>query len=295
MFRIVGFILMSLIVFGGYMALGGNPLNILKPVDLIVIFGGGALGMVIACEMSQLRLMAKQIKQAFQSTQYTQEYYIQLLRLSYELVNVARTKNTKELDKHVESPAESAIFSKYELITKDEDVKNFIVDGYRYVIGVQADAKKAGQVQQHLDEEISELADQYDTPSNKMTMMADSLPALGILMAILSLTIVMSNLDQDILVIGQLIGSALVGTLTGVLGAYCFALPLAKAMGAVATSQIQPLMCVRSTLLEFTRGGSAHLCANAARKHIPIDIKPSFDELEQDVAVLQDIYSASND
>ncbi|MCY9872294.1 motility-associated protein [Vibrio barjaei] len=287
--KIIGSISMILIVFGGFVALGGTPMQIIKPVDIFIIFGAGFAAMVISTEWSTIKLGTKQIKLAFTKGIHNKEYYDELLSLLFELINIAKTQDRKALDKHVEAPEESVVFSRYPTIYNDEVTKNFIIDSFRCIIASKAQENNAHHVEADLDEELAELKKQYIKPSTKFAGYADSLPGLGILCAIMALVLVMGKLDADIYTIGTSIAGALVGTLTGVLGCYCIVSPLAGAAGEVATKQIEPLVCVRTAVLQYVRGSSAHISVNAARKHIQLKWKPSFTELEERIATLRDI------
>ncbi|MGR5347526.1 motility-associated protein [Vibrio mediterranei] len=287
--KIIGALSMIFIVFGGFVMLGGHVTQIIKPVDIFIIFGAGFAALVISTEWSTIRLGGKQMRWAFSKGIHNQDYYDQLLSLLFELVNIAKTQSVKELDKHVEDPANSAVFARYPIIVEDKVTKNFIIDSFRLVIASKANAQTARNIEDQLNEEISELAQQYLKPSKKFSAMGDSLPGLGILCAIMSLVLVMGRLDADIYTIGTSIAGALVGTLTGVLGCYCIVSPLAQAAGEVAQKQIAPLMCVRSTVLQYVQGKSSHVAINSARKHIALKFKPTFTELEERIKALAEI------
>ncbi|WP_199438749.1 motility-associated protein [Vibrio owensii] len=291
--KILAVLAMCFIVFGGFMMMGGQVMQIIKVVDIFIIFGAGITAMVISTEFSTIKLGLTQIKWAFSKGIHTQEYYEQLLSVIFELINVAKTQNIKALDQHVENPEESSIFERYPLIVADESTKNFIIDSFRLVIASKANAETSGNLATELEAEIDELSKQYLKPSEKFAAMGDSLPGIGILCAIMALVLVMGKLDADIYIIGSSIAGALVGTLTGIVGCYCIVLPIAGAAETEAKKQIQPLLVVRSSILQYVRGVSPHISVNAGRKHVPIKFKPTFTELEERVKALTEIQTQS--
>ncbi|EGQ9284401.1 flagellar motor stator protein MotA [Vibrio parahaemolyticus] len=291
--KIASVLVMVFIVFGGFMMMGGHVMQIIKMVDIFIIFGAGITAMFIANEFSTIKLGLKQIKWAFSKGIHTQEYYDQLLSLLFELVNVAKTQNVKALDGHVEKPDESEVFQRYPEIVADETTKNFLIDSFRLVIASKAKAETSDNLASEMDSEIGELSKQYLKPSEKFAAMGDSLPGIGILCAIMALVLVMGKLDADIYIIGTSIAGALVGTLTGIVGCYCIVLPIAGAAETEAKKQIQPLWVIRSAILQYVRSSNPHLSVNAGRKHVPIKYKPTFTELEERAKALSEIQTQS--
>ncbi|MGR5448597.1 motility-associated protein [Vibrio sp. PNB22_3_1] len=292
--RFIAAAAMVFIVFGGFVMMGGQVGQIIKPVDIFIIFGVGVAGMVMSCDMNAIKLGLRQIRFAFSKGVHSKEYYDQLLSLLFELIQLAKTEGIKVVDKVVENPDESEIFKRYPLVREDSVTENFIIDSFRLVVAGNVSVENMGNLKEQLDAEISELKEQYMDPSHKFYLMGDSLPAVGITCAVMALVLTMQKLDADIYTIGSSIAGALVGTLTGIVGCYCVVGPLSGAAGDVAKKQIEPLYCVKSAVLQYVYGSSAHLCVNAARKHIALAYKPSFNELEDRVRVLKDVTAQSS-
>ncbi|UJF18040.1 flagellar motor stator protein MotA [Vibrio sp. SS-MA-C1-2] len=275
--KIVGFIVIVAVVFGGFFAAGGSFGVIFKPLELMIIFGAAIGGLVISSSMNTLKLMMSQIRLSIGSTYYDAAYYRDLLCLMYELINVARRQNVKVLDNHVENPNDSAIFNKYPKIVKDGTTFNFIIDTLRECISQQ---QNHHQLEAELEEEIEVLEAELVKPSEKMHAMAESMPGIGILAAVMGIILTMQGLDAEITVIGRNIAAALVGTFTGIFGCYCMFGPLSASLRDVAESQVAPLQCVKSMVIAYAMGKTANSCVNAGRRHIEVTYKPTFTELE---------------
>ncbi|MFV0575293.1 MAG: flagellar motor stator protein MotA [Vibrio sp.] len=275
--QIIALVVIFAVVFGTFMLHGGRFEALFKVSEIAVIFGAAFAGLAISSKISTLKLMFTQLKMTYSKTKYDSDFYQELLALMFELVNVAKTQNIKSLDSHIEHPDSSSIFSKYPRVAADTLTMNFIVDSFRQVISSKLPTH---EIEALLEDEIQVLTEEYLKPSEKLHMMAESTPGLGILAAVMGIILTMQNLDADVGLIGKNIASALVGTFTGVFGCYCLFGPMSGSIRDVAEMQLAPLHCVKSVIAGYSQGMSAHLCANAGRKNIETQYKPTFLELE---------------
>ncbi|TVO32276.1 flagellar motor stator protein MotA [Vibrio algivorus] len=268
------------LIIGIFMLHGGRLGALIRISEIILIFGVAILGLIVSSKISTIKIMIVQLKMNFGKSKYTKEYYNDLLSLMFELITIAKVQNIKALDAHVESPESSSIFVKYPVILGDQETISFIVDAFRLVISSKLPAH---DIEMLLEEEIELLKEEFEKPSMKLHTMAEAMPGIGILAAVMGIILTMQNLDADVGIIGQSIAAALVGTFTGIFGCYCLFGPLSSAIHDVAEDQIAPLHCVRSVISAYCQNLTAHLCVNAGRKHIESSIKPSFIELEDTV------------
>ncbi len=282
--QILSFIGILVVVGGAFMLHGGRIGSLVKISEIAIIFGSAIFGLIISCKTATLKLMLKQIKLSLGKSIYNKPYYNDLLSLMFELINVVKSQNLKALDSHVENPQSSAIFSKYPTIMADAQTLNFIIDSFRQVISSKLSAH---EIEAALEEEIEVLFDECKKPSEKMHTMAEAMPGIGILAAVMGIILTMQHLDADVGVIGESISGALVGTFTGIFGCYCMFGPLSSAIHEVAEAQVAPLQCIRSIISGYCQNLSPHMCVNAGRKHIEAHLKPSFTELEQAVESLR--------
>lgn len=281
--KIIGFIIVITVIFGGFVYLGGRLEFIFKLSEIVIIFGAAFAGLLMSSSSSTLKLMARQIRMSI-SSPYDKDYYQQLLSLLFELINTARVQNVKALDIHIENPESSKVFNKYSKVTDDNVTTQFIIDAFRQVImGKQS----LHLFEAFLEDEILHLEDEYVKPSEKLHATSEAMPGLGILAAVMGIILTMQGLDGEITEIGKNIAAALVGTFTGVFGCYCVLGPLSSSIRDVASEQLAPLYCIKSVLSSYAQGHSAHACVNAGRKHIDTQFKPSFIELEKAVEVLR--------
>ncbi|KQH85602.1 flagellar motor stator protein MotA [Vibrio furnissii] len=276
--QVVSFVVILIIIAVSFVLHGGRLGALISVAEIAIIFGCAICGMIIASKTATLKLMLQQVKISLSKSTYDRQYYQDLLSLMFELINVAKMQNLKALDAHVENPESSNIFAKYPSITRDENTLKFIVDSFRQIISSKMSAH---DVEAALEEEIEKLLEEYKKPSEKMHAMAEAMPGIGILAAVMGIILTMQYLDAEVSVIGQSIAGALVGTFTGIFGCYCLFGPLSQAIQEVAEEQIAPLQCVRCIISAYCQNLSPHMCVNAGRRQIELHHKPTFTELEQ--------------
>ena len=283
--QLIGFTLIVVVVFGGFVLHGGRFTALFKISEIAIIFGAAFGGMIIATKKSTLKLMLQQVKMCFKKSIYNKDYYNQLLSLNFELLKEHQAKGDKALDKHIEQAEESEVFQKYPFIMGDKFTMTFIVDSYRVFI-LSKGKLSSHDIESVLEEEIAFLEEELEKPSERMHATAESAPGLGILAAVMGIILTMQGLDNGVAEIGRNIASALVGTFTGVFGCYCLLGPLSGAMSNIAKDQTIPLQCVKSIITAYYQKNSTHFCVNAARKNIEIEEKPTFVELENSIKEL---------
>ena len=278
--KIIGIIIIFSSIIIGFILESGLIHMLWKPVEIGMIFGSAFGIMIITSKRSHLILLVKQMVSIFKVHNYNKKFYNELLSLMFELIYEAKSKNIKELDKHVEKPEDSPIFLRYPRILNDDLLRNFIVDTSRTVI---ASKYQPHEMEAILEEEILNLEKENKEPMDIIHKTGESLPGLGICVAILGIVLTMQNLDQEVTLIGKSISGALLGTFYGVFGCYCIFHPLASSLDSYVDQNIKPLYCIKSIIIAYLLGKSPHLCVNESRKHIATEYKPSFTELENTV------------
>lgn len=279
MIGIVGIIIVFVMVFGGYIAAGGKMGIIIKalPFEMTMI-GGAALGaFVIGNDMSGIKHTAKDIGKVFKGPKWAKSDYQDLLCLLYELIRIAR-KNPVELEPHIEAPTESAIFGRYPKIQSDRESVELICDTLRSA-GMNYDDPH--QVEEVLEKRI-EANQHHDLhSSHALQTIADGLPALGIVAAVLGVIKTMGSIDQPPEVLGKLIGGALVGTFLGVFLAYGFFGPFAAKVKTITEQDGQFHLLIREVLVANLHNHAINICIEVGRQNTPGHVRPSFGDLEQ--------------
>ncbi len=264
-------------VLGGYILEGGHILALSQPMELMII-GGAALGsLLIATPMSVVKGIIAQLKGAL-SGGYTKNDYLGQLVMMFEVFNVARRDGLVGLENHVEHPEESEIFKRYPKFLKNHQALDFFCDTMRVII--------SGSVQPHdledlMEGDIEAIHDEESRPSDALSSVADALPGLGIVAAVLGVVITMASIDGPPEEIGHKIAAALVGTFMGILGSYGFVGPLAASLKHRLNDGRQYLTCMKYALLSFHKGVAGVIAVEFARRSLFEEVRPSFLELEK--------------
>jgi chemotaxis protein MotA len=258
------------------MMAGGEVLALYQPSELIVI-GGAAIGsMLISTPMSVLKRIISQLTNIF-SSGFSKQDYLDVLVMMYEVFNVARKDGLVGLENHIEHPDESDIFKRYPTFLKNHHALNFFSDTMRVII--------SGSVQPHdleelMDTDIEATHEEETRPGAALANVADSLPGLGIVAAVLGVVITMAAIDGPVEEIGHHVAAALVGTFLGVLGCYGFVGPLANNLKAQTVHDFQYLTVMKHALLSFHKGVAGVIAVEFARRTLPDEVRPGFVELE---------------
>ncbi|SMC55255.1 flagellar motor stator protein MotA [Primorskyibacter flagellatus] len=286
MFGIIGIITIFAMVFGGYLAAGGKMAIILKtlPFEMMMI-GGAAVGaFLISNDGAAVKHTLKDISKVFKGRKWKPEDYRDLLCLLYELIRLARS-NPVAIEEHVEDPQSSTIFGKYEKILADKEAVNLICDTLR---SASMNYDDPHQVEEVLDKRMEASQHHALHSSHALQTVADGLPALGIVAAVLGVIKTMGSIDQPPEVLGRLIGGALVGTFLGVFLAYGLVAPFASKVKAVVEEDSHFYHLIREVLIANLHNHSTINCIEVGRQNAPDHIRPSYNELEEALRGLKD-------
>ncbi|EBA08559.1 flagellar motor stator protein MotA [Sagittula stellata] len=279
MLGIIGIVVLFAMVFGGYLAAGGKMGIILKalPFEFMMI-GGAAVGaFLIGNDGGTVKHALKDIGKVFKGAKWKHEDYRDLLCLLFELIRLAR-QNPVAIEEHIESPSESTIFGKYPKILGDKYAIELICDTMR---SVSMNYDDPHQVEEVLDKRLEGMEHHAMHSSHALQSMADALPALGIVAAVLGVIKTMASIDQPPEVLGKLIGGALVGTFLGVFLAYGLVGPFAGKVKAVAEEDMHFYHLIREVLVANLHNHATNICIEVGRQNTPGHFRPTFEDLEE--------------
>jgi chemotaxis protein MotA len=278
-FSLIGFLIVLGAVVGGFMEAGGPPAVLLQIAEFIVI-GGAAIGsLIIAAPGKVLGALAKNLKKALASSCYNREQYMELFHLLYEVFSIMRKNGEMALEKDVDDPANSAVFSKYPGFIRNTEAKNLLCDSLRLVISGSTSPSELAQL---MDEELATYDEESRRPAALLSKVADALPGLGIVAAVLGVIIAMASIDQGSTIVGQKIAAALVGTFLGVLLSYGLFQPLTTKLEFLRQEEARYLECIKTGLLANLHGAAPIIAIEHARRVMFSGERPSALELERE-------------
>jgi chemotaxis protein MotA len=278
MLLIAGSVIVVICTFGGYVAMGGYMGILWQPFEVVIICGSALGGYVIANPTSVLRKTMAAVKAASGGQKYQKKDYVELLSLLYMTFKLAKTKGMLALEQHIENPDESTLFQQFPGVTANESALTFLRD---YLRLMSLGTEDPHTLEDLMDEEIETHHKEAHRLSHAMQAVADTLPALGIVAAVLGIIKTMGAITEPPEVLGGMIGGALVGTFLGVWLSYGFAGPLARAMGEMYDEETRYFQCMKAGLLSHLHGYAPAVSVEFARKALFHDDRPDFYELEE--------------
>jgi chemotaxis protein MotA len=274
---LIGLVVIFGCVLGGYMAMGGHVGVLFQPWEFVIILGA-ALGMfLVANPMSTVKDSGKAIMQAFKQAVPKEQDYLETLGVLHSLMRELRTKSRSEVEAHIDAPEESAIFQAYPTVLANHDLTHFICDYCRLIIIGNA---RSHEIEALMDEEIQTIRRDKLKPYHALQAVADGLPAIGIVAAVLGVIKAMGALDQSPEILGALIGAALVGTFVGIFASYCVVGPIATKVKIVREKRNRLFVIVKQTLLAYMNGSLPQVAIEFGRKTISAYDRPTIDAVE---------------
>ena len=283
MFQIIGVLGVFGMVFGGFTLAGGKFDIIVKalPFEMMMI-GGAAVGaFLIGNAFGTVMQTLKDFGKLLSGSKWKQQDYVDLLTLLFQLTKTMKTKGVIALESHIEKPHESSIFSAYPKIMKDHFAVHFICDTLRMMT---MNLEDPHQVEDAMEKQIEKHHHEAAGPAHALQTMADGLPALGIVAAVLGIIKTMGAIDSPPAVLGAKIGSALVGTFLGVFLAYGLVGPIAARLGQIYDEEAAFYKIIQAVLVAHLHGNAAQISVEIGRGNVPSDFQPSFGELEDAVS-----------
>jgi chemotaxis protein MotA len=277
MIPLIGIVVVIGGIVGGYLMEHGNLLVLFQPGELVII-GGSAIGTVlIANPIATLLRLAKALVGAIKGSRYTRAFYLNSLAMLFDIFSYGRKSGLAKLEGDVDNPKESPLFQKYPLLLADHHALDFICDTLRISISGSIDPFDLDQLME-LDTEVHHSeADQHVSALNKV---ADALPGLGIVAAVLGVVITMGSIGGPPEEMGHKVAAALVGTFLGILLCYGFLGPLAANLATINESDGVYFHFLRVALLASVKGSAPIIAVEFGRRSIPLSVRPSFSEME---------------
>jgi len=280
MFFIIGSVVVLVSVAVGYLANGGHAAVLWQPFELIIILGAAIGGFVTANRKPVLAATGKAVASLVKAERYDKASYLELLSLLYAVFKTAKTKGALALEQHCENPEQSSLFQQYPKFHADHHAVVFLCD-YLRLLTLGTDNHH--EMETLMDEEIETHHEEQQAVVGAIQTVADGLPALGIVAAVLGVIHTMGSITEPPAVLGHLIGGALVGTFCGVLFAYGFVGPIANAVKARADADVKYYLCIKAGLLAYMQGYAPAVAVEFARKALNSDVRPTFYEVEEAV------------
>lgn len=280
MYTIIGVVIVLGATLLGFILHRGNVALLFQASELIIL-GGAAVGSFLAANGGKnLKGTIEAIKGLMKPNPYTQQAYLDTLRMMYQLFNVARKEGLLGLEPHIERPEESEIIEQYPVFLENSRASSFFCDTMKVVL---TGAVGPHDLAEMMEIDLEAAHQEANIPAEAMQTVGDAMPGFGIVAAVLGVIITMSHIGGDTSAIGQSVAAALVGTFLGVLLAYGLFLPVSRAMQLRNNSEMQYLNCLRYALFSFARGESPITCIEFARRNIEPTVRPGFSEMEHAV------------
>lgn len=285
MLALVGSFVVLGAVVGGYILEHGNLSVLFQPAEVVIIFGAAIGALIIASPMHVLTGVIKgAIRTLTGGGGYKKSDYMEVLLLLTEIFTKIRKEGLISIEQDVEEPENSAILTKYPKFLKNHHAMQLLTDTLRTVMTTTISPYELEGI---LDTELETLHEAESAPVKNLQNIADSLPGLGIVAAVLGVVLTMGKIKEPPEVLGHSIGAALVGTFMGVLMCYGFVGPLARRLEASINEEKEYLQVIKSALISFVGGAAPQIAVEFARRSIPPHLRPTFHELDEEIRALK--------
>ncbi len=288
----IGVVVVLICVFGSFLISGGNIMVILEalPHEMMAIAGAAIGSFLLANSMGTVKKAGAGIVRAFKGPRWKESDYRDLLALLFALLTTFRKGGPTAIDGHLDTPETSTIFSRYPRLLADAGLIEFICD---YLRMMTVNFEDPHQIAEAMENDIERHHAEELLPQHALQVMADGLPALGIVAAVLGVIKTMSSIDQPTDILGAMIGGALVGTFLGVLLSYCFVGPVASKLLQIVDADQKPFALVKTAIIGHAQGLPTQVSIELARRMTPSSYAPSFNQLEDALDEAKDLLSAA--
>lgn len=280
MLVIIGYIVVIASVLGGFGLHGGKMSALFQPFELLIIAGGAIGAFVVGNTSKTLKATAKSFGPLMKGSKYTGARYLGLMALLYDILTKIRKEGMMAIERDIEAPDQSPVFSAHPEIASDHHLIEFITDYLRLMVSGNLNPL---EIETLMDQEIETHHHEGDVPAQAIQKVADGLPAFGIVAAVMGVVNVMGSVGEPPAILGGKIGAALVGTFVGILLAYGFVGPLSGLIQQKLEESSKELQCVKVTLLACLQGYAPQVAVEFGRKVLYSTERPTFGELETHV------------
>jgi chemotaxis protein MotA len=278
MFKIIGNVGVIVCTMGGYVLNSGHLHVLWQPFEVLIIFGSACMAYLVANSPHTVKQTFVDIKSIYKKDKYGKTEYLELLGMLFLVFKTARTKGWLALEQHIENPHDSTLFNKFPGFGADHHAVTFLCD---YLRLISLGAEKPYEIEALMDQEIDTQKEERSHTAHAVQSMADGMPALGIVAAVLGVIHTMGSISEPPEVLGHLIGGALVGTFLGVWLSYGFIAPTASAIKERMDSEVKYYLCMKTSVLAFLQGAAPQVAIEFGRKILMHDVQPTFIEVEQ--------------
>lgn len=275
----VGFLVILGCVFGSFILSGGKLEVVLEalPHELMAIVGASIGAFIVANSLGVVKKAVSGLLRAFKGARWKDSDYRDLLTLLFGLLSTFKKGGATGIEPHLDQPGESALFSPYPRLLADHHLIEFICD---YLRMMTVNFEDPNQIDAAMDADLEKHHHEELAPQHALQTMADGLPAIGIVAAVLGVIKTMGSIDQPVEVLGAMIGGALVGTFLGVLLSYCMVGPLAAKLHQVIEADAQAFRVAKTAIVAYAQGVPVQVAVEIARRIAPSAQAPTFQELE---------------
>ena len=284
MLFLVGLVIVIGSVIGGYLGPGGHLGVLFQPFEFVIIFGAALGSFVISNPMPVIMGTLKSFAVLLKGSKLKKESYIELLSMMYATFKLSKTKGDLALESHIDRPEESTLFQAYPGFAKNHEACEFMCDNLRLLTMGTCNAHELEAV---MDAELEAHHTHQHAVSSAVSTVADAMPALGIVAAVLGVIHTMGSITEPPEVLGHLIGGALVGTFAGVLFSYGIVAPMAKSLENTFSADSHYLACMKTALIAYVQGYAPSVAVEFARKTLTGKIRPSFAEMDEALQAVQ--------
>ena len=280
MFTIIGIVVAMASVLVGYLMHHGN-IMVLMQINEFVILGGCGLGSCVAANgMNNLTTAIQATTSLLKPDPFTKTAYLEVLKMMYQLFNVARKEGLLGLEQHVENPEESSVIKAFPTFLNNHHAVAFFCDTMKVVL---TGAVGPHDLSEMMEIDLETAHHEARIPAEALQTVGDAMPGFGIIAAVLGVIITMGKIGGDAAAIGESVAAALVGTFLGILLAYGVFGPLSRAIELRLGAENSYMNCIRFALFSFARGESPITCVEFARRNIEPSVRPGFAEMETSV------------
>lgn len=277
MLVIVGFIVVMCAVMGGYISAGGVPTMVWQPPEYVIIAGAGLGSFVASSTSFSLKLSIKGLKESVLGKPIGKNHYLEILALLHALFSKMYREGIVSIEKDIENPDASSLFQGYATVAKDKTVGLFIGDTLRVLLS----AGNPAELDKLMASDVQIMNDENMIAPHEVNRTAESLPGMGIVAAVLGVTLAMSKINAPPEELGHAVAAALVGTFIGILLCYGFAGPLAAKMENMAREKKFYYNVIREAVGAAVRGSAPIIALEYGRRAIPYSFRPTFLEMEE--------------
>ena len=280
MLVIIGYVVVLASVFGGVVLAGGHLHSLFQPVELLMIGGAAAGAFFVGNNGKAIKATLKALPSVLKGSKYTKSLYMELMTLLFEILTKVRKEGLMSIEGDIDSPEESAIFTKYPTVLADHHIIEFITDYLRLMVSGNMDAF---QIENLMDNEIDTHHAEGEIPVHCIAKLGDGFPAFGIVAAVMGVVHTMASVGLPPAELGILIANALVGTFLGILLAYGFVSPISSVLEQKLHESSKVFQCIKVTLLASLNGYAPALAVEFGRKVLFSTERPTFSELEEHI------------